>query len=252
MFYREYQPNIALLPYIETYWVAQGYSNQAESEKILPDGCVDIVFSFNHSSVNDKLVPLLPNIIGAMTTYSEVHYLSYISMFGIRFRPAGITAFTKVPIHSFTDQQVDMTLVDSLFDVNFHSKLPELELMTEKIKHIDSYLTQKLTGIFEPDKQIIYAVDLISHTHGLLSLNGVADKSCLSLRSLERKFKDIVGISPKTFCKIIKFKYTLSFLKEHKNVSLFTTAIECGYYDHSHLFKEFKALAGDSPSYFSK
>lgn len=252
MIYKEYQPNIALLPYIETYWIAQGYSDQVESEKILPDGCVDIIFSFSHTSDYGNLVPFLPNIIGAMTTYSEVHYLDYISMLGIRFRPAGITAFTQTPIHYFTNQQVDMTLVDSLFDTDFYSKLPELELMTEKINHIDSYFIDKLTEIFVPDKQIIYAVDVIKNTNGLLTLNDVADRSCLSLRSLERKFKDTVGISPKTFSKIIKFKHTLSFLKGHKKASLFTLAIECGYYDHSHLIKEFKALTGDTPTYFAK
>lgn len=252
MLYREYQPNIALLPYIETYWVAQGYADQTESEKILPDGCVDIIFSFCHTSDNGNLAPFLPNIVGVMTTYLEIRYLDYVSMLGIRFRPAGITAFTKVPIYSFTDQQVNLTLVDSLFNTDFYSKLPELGLTSEKIKHIDSYLIHKLADIFVPDKQIIYAIDLIRNTNGLLSLNNVADRSCLSLRSLERNFRNVVGISPKTFSKIIKFKYTLSFLREHKDTSLFTTAIECGYYDHSHLFKEFKALAGDIPSYFSK
>lgn len=252
MLYREYQPDIALLPYIETYWVVQGYLDQTESEKILPDGCVDIIFTFSHSSACDNLVPLLPNIIGTMTTYSEIKYLGYVSMLGIRFKPAGITAFTKVPIHTFTDQQIDMTLFDSLFDVDFYSKLPEIGLMADRIKHIDSYLIHKLTDVFIPDKQIIYAVDLIKTTNGLLSLNDVADKSCLSLRSLERKFKDIIGVSPKTFSRVIKFKRTLSFLKEHKNTSLYTTAIECGYYDHSHLIKEFKALTGDSPSHFSE
>ena len=243
---------MALLPYIETYWATQGYSAQTESEKILPDGCVDIIFSFSHSSKSDNLVPFLPNIIGTMTTYSEIKFLGHVSMLGIRFRPAGITAFTKAPVHTFTDQQVDMTQIDSLFNADFYAKLPEFELMADRIKHIDSYLIHKLRDIFIPDKQIIYAVDLIKATNGLLPLTDVSDKSCLSLRSLERKFKYTIGISPKTFSKVIKFRRTLSFLRKHKNTSLFTTAIECGYYDHSHLSKEFKALTGDTPLRFSE
>lgn len=252
MLYIEYQPSTALLPYIETYWIAQGHSAKTKSEKILPDGCVDIIFSFGDSSDNDKLVPFLPNIIGTMTVYSEIYYYESVSMLGIRFKPAGITAFTRVPISEFTDQQIDMTIIDSLFDKDFYSQLPELELIPDKIKHIDSYLLQKLDNIFELDQQMIYAVDLIRKTNGMLPLNEVAYKCCLSLRHFERKFKTTTGVTPKTFSKIIRFKHTLSYLRKNKDASLFSVAVDCGYYDHSHLTKEFKILSGNSPSHFSE
>lgn len=247
MIFKEYKPSISLLPYIETYWIAKGYAKTKEIDKIFPDGCVDIIFSFNQMPNNGALVPYLPNLIGTMTTFSEISYYQNISMLGIRFKPAGITAFTKIPINYFTDSKTDLTLIDTLFEEKFYAKLPELETSIAKIKHIDLYLNQRLISIFELNNQIVFATELIKKTNGRLPLIDIANRSCLSLRNFERKFKTAVGISPKTFSKIIKFKHTLSYIKKNPTESLFSIAVDCGYYDHSHLIKDFKTFTGNTP-----
>lgn len=248
MKYYEYQPSTLLLPYIETYWSTEGFSNQIKEEKILPDGCVDIIFSFGDSFTENSLTPFIPNVVGTMTTYSKVFFKNNISIFGIRFTPGGVKAFIKNPIYEFKNQLVDVSLTDSIFDSEFYLKLPELLSIEEKIKQIDSYLLRKIQYTNNIDTQISFAIDLIRKANGRESPKLIANTCCLSLRHFERKFKSIIGISPKTFSKIEKFKMTVSYLRINKNVDLFTTAIECGYYDESHLIKDFKKLSGDSPS----
>jgi hypothetical protein len=101
--YQEHLPDIRLTPFIETYWTANGFIENGEvSSKILPDGCADILFSFGDASSANGLQPFLPNIVGTTTTFIEVIYAGKIQMFGIRFKPVGITAFTRVPIYEFT------------------------------------------------------------------------------------------------------------------------------------------------------
>lgn len=78
MIYCECRPHIALLPYVETYWLANGFADGKESHKILPDGCVDIIFSFGESSESDRLKQFVSNIIGAMTTFSRVDYFGEV------------------------------------------------------------------------------------------------------------------------------------------------------------------------------
>ncbi len=248
--YNEYQPSALLIPYIEVYWTAEGFAEEEISYKVLPDGCVDIIFSFGDTSSKSGLEPILPNIIGTMTTYSKGYHSGRVCMLGIRFRPAGFTAFTRIPINEFTDRRVSLTLIESLFDKQFYSALPDKKSTKDRLKHIDTYFIQKLRQLFSIDRQVVYAIDLIQQTKGLLPLAIVANKSCLSLRHFERRFKHAVGISPKTFSKITKFKHTLSYLEKNKNTSLFAAAIDCGYYDQAHLIKELKALSGSSPSYF--
>jgi len=47
MQYQEYQPNTLLAPYIETYWSSNDFGGKGKFHKILPDGCVDIIFTFD-------------------------------------------------------------------------------------------------------------------------------------------------------------------------------------------------------------
>lgn len=251
MTYREFQPNVQLVPYIETYWTAYGFKEKEESYRILPDGCVDIVISLSSSS-HFGLKPFVPNIVGAMTTYGLGSYHKTVHLVGIRFRPVGFTAFCRVPIFEFTDKRIDLTLVDSLFDELFYAGLMEKATTEEVIRHIDAYFLGKQELFFNPEPQIVHSVNLIRQSGGILPLSEVAANSCLSLRHFERKFKTAVGVSPKTFSKIIKFQYTCSYLKNNPDLSLFSVAFDCGYYDQAHLIKDFRFLSGRSPSYFKE
>ena len=90
----------------------------------------------------------------------------------------------------------------------------------------------------------------MEQSKGTLPIALLAEKSCLSKRQFERRFINDVGISPKTFSRVIKFSNECCFLNEEPKKSLFETAIDCGYYDHAHLIKEFKSLSGLSPAEF--
>lgn len=249
MIYKEFQPNLLLTPYIETYWTAYRLHEPTGSPRILPDGCVDIILTL-HSSAPFGSNPFCPNIIGTMTTFCHSSYTNDVDLFGIRFRPAGFTAFCKIPIHEFTDKRIDLTSVESLFDERFFAELPEKETMLEVIRYVDSYLLRKRPLFFTPEPQVTYSVGLIRQSKGTLPLKEIADKSCLSLRHFERKFKTAVGISPKTFSKVVKFQNTCNYIKTHKEASLLAVAVDCGYYDQAHLIKDFKALSGNTPSDF--
>ena len=249
MIYQEFVPSLPLAPYIETYWTAHGNKAPQESRKVLPDGCVDIILSLHPSACSD-FIPYRPTIVGTMTTFFNGSYTDEVHLVGIRFRPTGLTAFCQVPIYEFTDKRVDLTLVDSLFDESFCAVLPEIATTAEVIRHIDSYFVRKLKSIFIPEARIVYSTNLIRQSKGRLPLDEVAFKSCLSLRHFERKFKAAVGVSPKTFSKVVKFQHTSNYLKVHKEISLLSIAIDCGYYDQAHLIKDFRALSGDTPSYF--
>lgn len=247
--YREFQPHALLLPYIETYWLADGFQGTEECQRILPDGCVDIIISLN-ASTHCGWQPFRPNLVGTMTTFYDGSYVSGESLFGIRFRPVGFTAFCRVPIQEFTDERMELTAVESLFGKEFYEDMAEKETTEALVRHVDSYLVRKLGTLFAVERQIVFAVDLIRRSNGLLTPGEVADKSCLSLRQLERKFKASVGISPKMFSRIIKFRYACNYLEARDYTGLFSAAIDCGYYDQAHLIKEFKAFSGNVPSDF--
>lgn len=251
MIYKEFQPHITLTPYIETFWTACGFEGAKEYQRILPDGCVDIIISRN-APTHCGWQPFRPNIVGTMTSFYDGSYVKGESLFGIRFHPVGFTAFCRVPIHEFTDERIELTLVESLFDACFYEEMAEKKTTEELIRHVNSYLVGKLDKVFAVERPVVFAVGLIQRSNGLLTPSEIADKSCLSLRHLERKFKASVGISPKMFSRIIKFQYASDYLKARDYTGLFSAAIDCGYYDQAHLIKDFKAFSGNAPSDFQR
>jgi transcriptional regulator GlxA family with amidase domain len=109
-----------------------------------------------------------------------------------------------------------------------------------------------LPCLYRPDGQITRAVDLIRLANGQLPIAAVAPDVCLCQRHFERKFKSAIGISPKLFAKIFRFKHALRRLKSDPREDLLDVAVACGYHDHSHLIKDFKALSGDAPTNFRR
>lgn len=77
--------------------------------------------------------------------------------------------------------------------------------------------------------------------HGNIKIEELARNEGLSTRHLQRLFNEWTGLSPKTFCRIVRFHFTLKPLKESK----FDLD---GFSDQAHFIREFRTLTGITPS----
>lgn len=246
--YIEYSPDFRLQHLIETYWVSDGMVSSQHTQRILPDGCVDILFNFNQRDAIGQFQSYMPHIVGTMTSYLDItHYSEAIQMLGIRFRPGGIAAFSRIPVFELTNQTVEIDWVETLLEKSCYDRLPEFSTMQERIAYLEKYLISRLDSLFALEQRINYTVDFIRKGKGFIPVKQVAQEVCLSERQLERKFKRVVGISPKMFSRIIRFKHTLGYLQTCSDEKHCSVAIDCGYFDHSHLIKDFKAFGGTLP-----
>ena len=82
------------------------------------------------------------------------------------------------------------------------------------------------------------------------AVEALAQEAHVSNRTLERIFKENVGIPPKEFLRIVRFQEVLKRLRQTdvSEESLLRVAFGLGYYDHAHLTNEFKKYAGILPS----
>jgi AraC-like DNA-binding protein len=74
----------------------------------------------------------------------------------------------------------------------------------------------------------------------------------LSERTLERRFKQSIGISAKLFSRICRFQESLNQLRKNKYDKLSDIAYENGYADQSHFIRSFKEFTGVSPFDYRK
>lgn len=79
------------------------------------------------------------------------------------------------------------------------------------------------------------------------NVNAVADELGVSERHLRRLFREAVGVSPKTFAKLNRFRRAVQAAYEGPGVSWASIAASAGYYDQAHLIADFRAIAGVTP-----
>lgn len=114
-----------------------------------------------------------------------------------------------------------------------------LEAMQNLVKHRIDPIEWLDTTILE-----------IFKTNGAVSMTGLVAKTPLSTRHFRRKFKEIIGTSPKYFCKVIQLNSVFEIIKSGSSDKLHALALDNGYYDQAHFINDFNKLIGDSPSNF--
>jgi AraC-like DNA-binding protein len=137
------------------------------------------------------------------------------------------------------------------------SKLSELILNTESLKDqvraLSFYLAEQIRnnnrGVDEITK---YAIAQIVQSGGNVSLKELQQKLQLSERSLERKFKQTIGLSPKLFSRICRFQESLKQMRKTDYDKFSDIAYENNYADQSHFIRVFKEFTGFSPNEFKK
>ncbi|MFL5308650.1 MAG: helix-turn-helix domain-containing protein [Polyangia bacterium] len=78
-------------------------------------------------------------------------------------------------------------------------------------------------------------------------VNAVADELGVSERHLRRVFHDTVGVSPKAFAKLARFRRALRAARAEVHTQWAGIAAAAGYYDQAHLIADFRAIAGVTP-----
>jgi len=88
----------------------------------------------------------------------------------------------------------------------------------------------------------------------LLACNGrsqvepLMDETGWSRRYVTERFRRQLGVSPKAYARLLRFEHASALLSEKPpSRTLADVAMEAGYYDQSHLTRDFVALAGMTP-----
>jgi methylphosphotriester-DNA--protein-cysteine methyltransferase len=93
-----------------------------------------------------------------------------------------------------------------------------------------------------------YAVGEIARNHGALSIRALSDQIGISQKHLDTQFKRLVGATPKELARIYRFTHLLYSIDPLQPVDWTHVAFRFGYYDQSHLNKDFEAFTGHNPT----
>jgi len=252
-------PSSELKAYVKQYWGLENVMDRGDhhDQRIVPTGLLELTFYFaDRPRSMDPKREILDNtlISGQQNRAYDLQVSGTLNMFSITFQPQGAMMFFDLPLVELCDQTIPLKYLDQEWSDRVENDLFDAKGFQARIAIIEKALWKLLMKNHKilDTARINGSIQLINQSRGLIDINMLASRACLSRKQFERTFTACVGISPKRFLRIVRFQHVL-LLKQHNMGSSFTElAYQCGYYDQSHMIHDFKALSGLSPrEYFS-
>ncbi len=120
----------------------------------------------------------------------------------------------------------------------------------ERIEVIFNLMDELVTQSIPKIVWLEQAIDIIINKGGVISQKELSNQLQISERHFRRKFKEVVGVPPKYFCKVVQLNSLFDLINRNENEKLIGYALDCGYYDQAHFINDFKKLIGSCPEDF--
>jgi AraC-like DNA-binding protein len=245
-------PTDNLKPYIKYFAVSE---NELENEyKVLPSSGLVIGFQYKGklTTIKDGQESKLTSagITGIADSFKIFKNSAGTGTVLVYFTEIGFTHFATHPANELFNLSLSL---ENIFDKNKVAEIEEkLALATtdkQRIKIVEQFLLSQLKDL-QTDKLIVEAVKLIYQSNGTIRIKELNEKLFVSQSPFEKRFRKIVGATPKKFASIVRFNTVLNHLNETK--SLTEICYEYDFFDQAHFIKDFKQFTGNTPENFKR
>ena len=247
--YQEFPPHPALAAHVACLWTSRALPDAAPvRHRILPDNCIDILWQ-------DRAP--LGFVAGMMSRAHRVEMAQPTLTLAVRFLPGAARAFFGLPLQALQDGHPTLDDLWPRADAEaLAAALWERErTVAQRLAILQRALLARLRAV-EPgpaDRLARAAVGLIDRAGGAVLIDDLARTLGVSRQHLALQFRERVGLAPKTFAMVSRFRRAGAALREQRGAVDWTRlALDCGYYDQSHLIHEFRLFADETPERFAR
>lgn len=239
-----------LKPFIKSFVISE--AEQEGTYKVLPDTGLVIGFQYKgrlHKVENDRSASLAISGISGLADHSRTFLNSNnIGTVLIFFKEAGASQFFRQPLHELFRESVSLDNFMLRSELLFlEEELAEVKTDDKRISAVERFLIARMKNT-EPDRMVLAALALIHKSKGNIRISELMDQLHISQSPLEKRFRQVVGTSPKKFASIVRMK---SIVQQYNTKSSLTElGYEAGFYDQAHFIKEFKSFTGETPEKF--
>ncbi|MFD0712150.1 DUF6597 domain-containing transcriptional factor [Paenibacillus sp. GCM10027626] len=239
---RTFEPNNALHKLVDYIWIVDFdfLADDSREDIIMPTGQIHIVFNYRsaYKLAEEKQETMIPDaaVIGQMKRAKHVRYGEQLYQIGILLTPLGFIQLFHLPGLELTERIVQAADVDPGLEELYRSMLRS-ENVEQQVTLINHYLLHRMALNRKDTGRIEAMLTYVEREYESLNIVSMAQFFGISVSSLERFFKKYIGLTPKAYGDIVKFK-------KHVEDERLRKDIQYRYYDQSHLIKTSKKLAG--------
>jgi len=253
MQHQEFEPAEELRGTIKCLWYnSVEFSEQLSSFEVIPDGYAEIIFHFGSAcsiSTAEGLQPLpSPFMVGLLNQPALFYTKNRLEIIGIRCFPWTVFELLGLPADKDGVRILEHPITQ------LHSALAkwiEAGKVEEALAQITRYFLTTRPRMVS-DRLLGKAGVAMREANGTLPVSQVAAAAHVTVRTLERKFRQAAGHTVKDVSGLMRFEQVRNYLWLHPEASLAGLAHELGYTDQAHLSREFKRYSGTTPAAFAR
>ena len=227
------QPESALSGFVESFWMLANNSDQNKDTAIMPDGRVDVLFSYSDTE------PFNIMLMNLDRQSSQVVLSAKTIIFAVSFKLIAVEYILETSIAG--QFNIPVQLPDNFWDISINDLNNFENFVTKVSEKIRNILKGKKV---DDKKRILF--EYIYSSNGSMTVKELSEKSCWTSRQINRYFNQYIGISLKEYCTILRFQAALPQIKKGKFFP------EQNFADQAHFIKAIKKHSGLTPKELNK
>ncbi len=257
--YQDYYPDANLSDLVDLFFsIRRTGTKQSESavDLIVPDGTLGLLFvhrgNLRRSSLQGNTQLLEDSYFFGQKTKSVYYEFNplQLDIFGLKLKAGALMKLFGVSPEEITDTLVPAHAVLGQKFGDLQARLATTSDTLGRKRVLETFLLHTQQERNDKDRLLDAILKHIKQVRGNTSVSELTSHFQVGYKRLERLFKTYTGLTPKQFCRIIRFNATLYY--QRRVETLTDLAYSAGYFDQMHFIKEVKNITDLSPSQFYK
>jgi AraC-like DNA-binding protein len=251
-----YKPKPPLSKFVDNVWLYEGHEAEHKTERILPTGTLELAINLRQNELRFYDAEDHQNcshFSGAVV--SGAHGRGFVPdatgevlIIGVHFKPGGAFPFLGLPAGELADTHVDLETLWGPSADRLRDLLCEARTSTERFQLLEQALLRRLCHGVEKHYAVSAALEVFWKNQAGPTVREAARYLGLSQRRFIEVFKGEVGMTPKLFSRIQRFQQARTLIQQNPSPNWSALALDLGYFDQSHLIREFLEFSGLSPT----
>ena len=231
-----YWPSDDLAPFVEHFWTAGWNLDTPRRRETLP-----------HPSVFMLVEAGRAEVAGPTTKRFTREFIGAGRVFAAKFKPGGFRPFTRLPVSAFAQRAIALEDLFGERARGFAARVFSARDHAQAFMLFEDFLRGCEPVADATVERVAAIVRRIAQDRDIRRIEQVATESGIGVRSLQRLFREYVGVSPKWVIQRYRLHELVERLNGASKIDWAATALDLGYADQAHLIRDFRRLVGRTP-----
>jgi AraC-like DNA-binding protein len=189
-------------------------------------------------------------VAGMYDSFVIVESRGESSCIQVNFTPTGARLFFQVPLWELSNMALGLDELYGDHSTRVVESLAEAGDWDRRFDMLDAWISMRIGSARPTRPEIQQAWRVMQQTPGRLEIGWLAKDVGWSHKHLIAQCRDQLGAAPKLLARVLRFQRAIERMGGCAPPPWIELALDCGYFDQSHMIREFQELAGCTPEQY--